>query len=284
MYLQGLSWALTLGTLLFVSTTKVNKKNIIAVNLLPLKNSLLSRFPPHDSKDSWVQLNRERLVRAITKLLDVKNKRRILDVGCAEGGFVTQVILQMKKQNEVIGIDISRKSLTAGIGKTKLKYVVADATHLPFRSDVFDLVIAKDLLHHVESPNHVINESLRVNSETAPTVIVEANRENFMMRLFQKHGRHQHLSLQQILSLLRKRQVKISHCTIEANPYYPFFDPVGHALESAVLILWDVLWLIILVLFRYIHPLVKIALSLEDVLERIQGSGASFNILIVTKK
>lgn len=277
--LQGFSWVLVLGTLAFM----LMRRKIEAINLLSFKNGLLSRFPPYDPNDMWVRLNRERLVTLVTRFVDVRNKRYILDLGCAEGGFITQLLLHAKKETEAVGIDISREIFQEFGGQKRLEFIVADAAHLPFRDDVFDLVVGKDLLHHIKSANNVIHEVLRVSDKSVAIVIIEANRINMIMRLFQKYGKHQHLALVQLVNLFREGELKVLTCTIEAHPYYPFFDPSGHFFAGPMILLWDVLWLIIKVLFDHIHVLVKVALSFENIVGRIAGSTASFNFLIVRK-
>lgn len=87
--------------------------------------------------------------------------KRILDVGCGSG-------LMMKRfasVGAVFGIDRDRGALThcRSIGLSRL--CQADAGMLPFESDVFELVVAADLLEHCEDDEAALGELHRV---TAP--------------------------------------------------------------------------------------------------------------------
>lgn len=281
-FLQWLGWIVACGFLILSWIIETFKTNFEIQIFSRLRKSLLRCFPPY-TEDLWIWQNRARLIKAKTNSFDDTKKKFILDLGCAEGGFITQFAQQLQTESEVIGIDVSPKFFSTIKEKDRLRFIFADAANLPFKTNAFDIVMTKDLLHHVNSPRRVIDESLRVSKRDASLVIVEANRENVVMRLFQKYGRHQHLRLHQIQGWLHERQVRVSTCVVEAHPYYPFFNPAGHGITAAAIMIWNIIWLILYVLFSRLRPLVRFALAFEDVFGRIQGSGASFNILVVRR-
>ncbi len=100
----------------------------------------------------------------ISKVLEKKfpgKRLQILDVGCGGGLLANHLALH----HEVIGIDLSEKSLEIArhFDTTKsVKYIQASAMALPFPEESFDVVIAMDLLEHVENPQHVVEEASRV--------------------------------------------------------------------------------------------------------------------------
>ncbi|MBI4831076.1 MAG: class I SAM-dependent methyltransferase [Candidatus Lindowbacteria bacterium] len=84
----------------------------------------------------------------------------ILDAGCGSG-------LMMKRFAEVgpvFGIDYNRDALVhcRGLGFSRLCH--ADARTLPFKSGIFGLVIAADLLEHCENDVAVLQEASRVTA------------------------------------------------------------------------------------------------------------------------
>lgn len=86
---------------------------------------------------------------------------KVLDIGCG-GGLLTN---HLAHDHEVTGLDLSLESLE--IAKkfdpsSRVKYLHADALYLPFENESFDVVIAMDLLEHVEDPKKVIAEASRV--------------------------------------------------------------------------------------------------------------------------
>lgn len=87
---------------------------------------------------------------------------KILDLGCG-AGFLTSYLAQ--QGNEVVGIDLSEKSLATAQKydlTQKVKYLRASADELPFDNESFDVVCAMDLLEHVHNPASVIKEASRV--------------------------------------------------------------------------------------------------------------------------
>jgi 2-polyprenyl-6-hydroxyphenyl methylase/3-demethylubiquinone-9 3-methyltransferase len=94
--------------------------------------------------------------------LDSNSRQEILDVGCG-GGFLSNALAE--KGFLVTGIDLSEESLKVAKAHDKtgsINYVPADAYHLPFPDQTFDVVTAMDFLEHVERPEDVVKECARV--------------------------------------------------------------------------------------------------------------------------
>lgn len=91
-----------------------------------------------------------------------EKKVEILDVGCG-AGFLTNEFAP--EGYPMTGVDLSKESLkvAAHYDKTKsVKYLEADALHLPFPDNSFDVVTCMDFLEHVENPELYIKEISRV--------------------------------------------------------------------------------------------------------------------------
>lgn len=87
---------------------------------------------------------------------------RVLDVGCG-AGFLSNDLGQ--RTYEVTAVDQSLESIkVAQKHDTSLRvnYMVADAYHLPFRDESFEVVTAMDFLEHIERPAEIIREFSRV--------------------------------------------------------------------------------------------------------------------------
>lgn len=87
---------------------------------------------------------------------------KVLDVGCG-AGFLSN---ELAKQGlQVTGVDLSEESLNVAkrYDETQsVHYQTADAYHLPFEDQSFDVLTAMDFLEHVERPAEVIKEFSRV--------------------------------------------------------------------------------------------------------------------------
>lgn len=80
--------------------------------------------------------------------------RRALDVGCAYG-FVVELLSRLGY--EAVGVDVSSYAARRGKG-----VVQADAEHLPFRGETFDLVTCFAVLEHLFDPGKALKEIYRV--------------------------------------------------------------------------------------------------------------------------
>ncbi len=104
---------------------------------------------------------REKLKWALP-LLQKENVHSVLDVGCG-AGFVANFLAQNNFQ--VTGIDFSQPSLDIAKKMDStgtVRYIQADAYHLPFENNSFEAVIVFDFLEHVTSPQAIVTEISRV--------------------------------------------------------------------------------------------------------------------------
>jgi len=82
---------------------------------------------------------------------------RVLDVGCGTG-----LVLQAFEEWEPIGLDFSKLALNFCQSRGLNKNLRADVTRLPFESNSMDLILALDLIEHVERHDLLIREFHRV--------------------------------------------------------------------------------------------------------------------------
>jgi len=100
--------------------------------------------------------NYKKLKTAKVFLKNVHVGDKILDVGCATGGFYGAV-----RHVGIIytGIDITPNSIQAA--KTmhpEVNFIVGDIKNLPFHENCFDIVVCWDVLVHVDNYKRALNE------------------------------------------------------------------------------------------------------------------------------
>ena len=98
---------------------------------------------------------------------EYKDKIKILDVCTGTG---TQAFAFAKRGYEVMGIDLSEEMLRVAKKKNKyenVRFVVADATKMPFENDYFDFACISFGLHEMphEVRHHVLDEMRRVSEK-----------------------------------------------------------------------------------------------------------------------
>lgn len=71
----------------------------------------------------------------------------ILDLGCGGGVYVPYLL---EKASEVVALDFSVRRLKKTKEK-KIEVVLADASHLPFRDNLFDIIWASEVIEHTPS-------------------------------------------------------------------------------------------------------------------------------------
>jgi SAM-dependent methyltransferase len=83
----------------------------------------------------------------------------VLDIGCGYGGFA-----QWKKNDtRVIGIDRDPLALRTARGYCEATYEIdLDKQNLPFETERFDGVLARDVLEHLVEPWNAVREIFRV--------------------------------------------------------------------------------------------------------------------------
>jgi len=86
------------------------------------------------------------------------NGKVVLDIGCGPGNIYASL---KGKPKVLIGVDVAPKSLEMA---KQLGYipVLADATHLPFKSGFADIVTLNAALHHCEDMQAVLKEAARL--------------------------------------------------------------------------------------------------------------------------
>lgn len=107
----------------------------------------------------------------LKSIIDSKISNNILDVGCASGSF-TNNISNIFPNSTITGIDIYSSAIEYGKKKyPHINFILADAHHIPFEDNRFDLVICYETIEHLTNPLEVLREMRRV-LKTEGTAIV----------------------------------------------------------------------------------------------------------------
>jgi glycogen(starch) synthase len=123
-----------------------------------------SHFNPEDRNNPFFKIYDRKKQDALKIIGQSKPSARILDVGGGYGRL--SLALAPSVGSQVVLADISRDMLAraaAGAqGLARLNILNADAHHLPFRDDTFDIIVGLDLFCHLEAPARAVSEFRRV--------------------------------------------------------------------------------------------------------------------------
>ena len=113
------------------------------------------------------------------KRWDLKNKVKILEIGCGEGYWFLEYEPELSIQADITLLDISfdhissAKKLLSKLCLKEMKFMVGDTYRLPFLSESFDFITCQRVLMHLESPLAVLKEMKRVLQISGVLAVIE---------------------------------------------------------------------------------------------------------------
>jgi ubiquinone/menaquinone biosynthesis C-methylase UbiE len=128
---------------------------------------------------------RDRLDTLIDESVKMPVEARILDVNCGTGAHAIELAERMHGKGEVIGIDPSAERVAiarakALVKKTRdVKFEQGTASHLPFDSDEFGVVIGDASMLHSDEIEDVLAEMVRLARPEARVILMLSARGSF---------------------------------------------------------------------------------------------------------
>jgi len=162
------------------------------------------RFLPGEDP---AELNRIGLV---NQLLRGVKFRSSLDVGCGDG---YQCWLLASRNSTVVGLDLALERLfRAKAYFTSGSFVQGRAYDLPFPDNSFDLVMAVEILEHLEEPERAVREFRRVSRQFVLITVPLKERITkvvcpYCLRSFPQHGHIQSFDEERVRSLLLQQSM-----------------------------------------------------------------------------
>jgi|SRR5579862_56748 len=140
---------------------------------------------PPDLAERWTAhaLAEVEIARAVLRDSDVLSASphqpvALVDVGCSTGALL---IAASGANRQLVGVDVAFRWLV--IGQARMReagvaavLVCANAEHLPFAGEQFQIVVANDLVEHAVDPRGVLREAHRVSAPGARLLCTSNNR------------------------------------------------------------------------------------------------------------
>lgn len=103
----------------------------------------------------WARL---RVSHVLDLLGEIRHESRILDAGCGMGTFTSL----LSKKAQIVGIDFSKEAMKATKfvvtrygNKSRVELIRCDVQFLPFRKNIFDNIVAADLVEHLHKNQYI---------------------------------------------------------------------------------------------------------------------------------
>lgn len=121
-----------------------------------------SNYKKYNSKNPFMGIVISNFVKNLKEsLAPLENINRVIDIGCGEG-----FILGSLDFPDITGMDISKNALKIVKEKNQTCSLCAGSIYsLSFKKEIFDLVIATEVLEHLKEPEKALEEIRRVSKK-----------------------------------------------------------------------------------------------------------------------
>lgn len=126
--------------------------------------------------------NNERRLFVLADRIVRLRPNRILDIGCGSG-FLAGLIRKRLSDTEIYGVDFSIEALKRCKNLNQVYCVDLEQSRIPFKDEVFDLIICTEVLEHLFQPEHVVAEIHRLLSVDGVGIITIPNFSFWRFRL-----------------------------------------------------------------------------------------------------
>jgi len=117
----------------------------------------------------------------LAELNKLKKTESFLDVGCAQGFYLS---LALEKTKKCFGIDVPPHFITQA-KKTGATCVVGSAEKMPYKNNSFDVVLCTEVLEHVPNWKKAVKEIKRVLKKNGRAIItVPLEKKSLFWRTF----------------------------------------------------------------------------------------------------
>ena len=121
-------------------------------------------YNKYTSKNPIVRVMMRNFHRSVSSLLVPLKCKKVVEVGCGEG-YLTNFIREIIPDAELFAFDLTADVAALGILDESAHFHVASVYQMPYADKQFDLIIASEILEHLEDCVSALEEIKRVTSK-----------------------------------------------------------------------------------------------------------------------
>ena len=126
------------------------------------------KYDKYHAKNPITRMLMKRFLSVVGHFFNTSESKTVLEVGCGEGHLLNLLIMD-HAPDIIIGNDMSFEIISAAEKKYggKFLFQVSSIYDLPFVDDAFDMVLACEVLEHLENPCLALDNIARVTKKDA---------------------------------------------------------------------------------------------------------------------
>jgi len=119
-------------------------------------------YKKYTSKNPFMEIVISKFMKDLSETIaPLEGVNRIIDIGCGEGFIVNYL-----NRSDITGMDISKRALSIAKRKNPAcNFCAGSVYNLSFKKNVFDLVIATEILEHLDNPDRALQEIKRISKK-----------------------------------------------------------------------------------------------------------------------
>lgn len=152
----------------------------------------------------------------------VELKEHLLDIGCGSGA-VSSYFAETYAAT-ITGIDVDKEEIRKAQSRTNglpIHFLQADATHLPFKDETFDVVTCFDVLHHIKTWKNALKEIKRVLKPNGYLIYTDVCYSQLMAKMRELFDYGNKMTVADFTTFMEQNGIFLVHVVVS---HYLIFD------------------------------------------------------------
>lgn len=165
----------------------------------------------------WWHIGRKSIISQQMKKLKLKPKSKILNIGCGTGGMIPL----FEQYGNVTNVDVSAEAIKFSKSQGYKNITKYDGKKLPFNNNNFDMVVATDVLEHIQDDESALKEWGRVLKPNGYLLITVPAYQWLWSEHDESLHHHRRYTASQLHRLLNKQNFKVGKRTYAITFSFP---------------------------------------------------------------